>query len=47
MLSLSCPALSVSFLFLDGLTLVCLVGTILLFGVFGFLFIVERKMNKQ
>ncbi len=47
MLALGLSALALSILFLDGLTLVCLVGTVLLFVVFGFLFVVERKMNKH
>ena len=47
MLALGFPVLSLSILFLDGLTLVCLVGTVLLFVVFGFLFFVEKKMNKH
>ena len=47
MLPLGFPVLSLSILFLDGMTLVCLAGTVLLFGVFGFLFVVERKMNKH
>ena len=34
MLALGFPVLSLSILFLDGLTLVCLVGTVLLFVVF-------------
>jgi hypothetical protein len=31
--------------FLEGLTLVTLIGTIVLLAVFGFLFVVERKMK--
>ena len=30
---------------IEGLTLVTLIGTVLLFAVFAFLFIVERKMK--
>jgi len=36
-----------AFLFLDGLTLVCLIGTVLLLGVFGFLFYAEQQIKKQ
>ena len=32
---------------MEGLTLVCLIGTAVLAGVFGFLFVVERKMNSK
>jgi hypothetical protein len=32
---------------MEGLTLVTLIGTVVLFGVFGFLFVVERKMNQK
>lgn len=31
--------------FIEGLTLVTLIGTVLLIGVFTFLFVVERKMK--
>lgn len=31
--------------FLEGLTMVTLIGTVLLIGVFAFLFVVERKMK--
>ena len=47
MLALGLPPWAVSFLFLDGLTLVCLVGTALLFVVFAFLFVVEKKSKKR
>lgn len=33
--------------FMEGLTLVTLIGTVVLLGVFGFLFVVERKMNNK
>lgn len=33
--------------FLEGLTIVCVVGTILLWVVFGFLFFVERSAKKD
>ena len=33
--------------FLEGLTIVCMVGTILLWVVFGFLFFAERGMKKD
>lgn len=42
-LSASPPA----FFFIEGLTLVCLIGTLLLWGVFGFLFVIERKMKMK
>jgi hypothetical protein len=33
--------------FLEGLTIVCMVGTILLWVVFGFLFFAERSLKKD
>jgi len=39
--------LLLAFLSLDGLTLVCILGTALLFGVFGFLFFAEKTLKKQ
>ena len=33
--------------FIEGLTLVCIIGTAILWGIFGFLFVVERKLKKQ
>jgi len=33
--------------FLEGLTIVCMIGTILLWVVFGFLFFAERRLKKQ
>ena len=33
--------------FIEGLTLVCIVGTAALWGIFGFLFVVERQMEAQ
>jgi hypothetical protein len=33
--------------FLEGLTIVCMVGTILLWVVFGFLYFAERGMKKD
>jgi hypothetical protein len=33
--------------FMEGLTLVTLIGTLVLLGVFSFLFVVERKMNQK
>ena len=33
--------------FMEGLTLVTVIGTLVLLGVFGFLFVVERKMNSK
>lgn len=33
--------------FLEGLTIVCIVGTILLWVVFGFLFFAERGVKKD
>ena len=38
-------ALGLTAFFIEGLTLVTLIGTLLLVGVFAFLFIVERKMK--
>ena len=32
---------------MEGLTLVCLIGTTVLVGVFAFLFVVERQMNSK
>lgn len=36
-----------AFLFIEGLTVVCLIGTVLLWGVFGFLYVAERHLKKQ
>jgi len=36
-----------AFFFLEGLTIVCMVGTILLWAVFGFLFFAERGLKKE
>ncbi len=33
-------------LLLDGLTIVCVASTLMLIGVFGFLFFAERSLNK-
>jgi len=33
--------------FIEGLTLVTIIGTLLLIGVFAFLFFAERKMKSQ
>ena len=40
-------ALALLAFFMEGLTLVTLIGTLVLLGVFGFLFVVERKMNQK
>jgi hypothetical protein len=42
--SLTAPLAS---FFLEGLTIVCMVGTILLWVVFGLLFFAERTLKKQ
>ncbi len=34
-------------LFIEGLTLVCMIGTALLWGVFGFLYIAERNLKQK
>lgn len=47
MLSFFLTALPLAFFFLEGLTLVCLIGTALLWGVFGFLYVAEKKLKKQ
>lgn len=33
--------------FLEGLTTVCLIGTVMLLGVFGFLYVVEQQMKNK
>ena len=40
-------ALALAFFFMEGLTLVCLIGTVLLWAVFGFLYVAEKKLKKQ
>ena len=32
--------------FIEGLTLVCIIGTAILWGIFGFLYVAEKKLNK-
>ena len=32
---------------MEGLTIVCMIGTAVLVGVFAFLFVVERKMDSK
>jgi hypothetical protein len=39
--------LSTAAFFLEGLTVVSLIGTGILVGVFAFLFVVERKNNSK
>ena len=33
--------------FIEGLTLVCMIGTVILWGVFGFLFVAEKQINAR
>lgn len=33
--------------FIEGLTLVCIIGTSILWGIFGFLYVVERQLNAK
>ncbi len=47
LLSFCLTALPLAFFFLEGLTLVCLIGTALLWAVFGFLYVAEKKLKKQ
>ena len=39
--------LGLAAVFIEGLTLVTLIGTLLLIGVFAFLFLAERKMKSK